>query len=310
MKVSIVIPNYNGATLLKENLPSVQKAAEEYTKHTGEEAELIVTDDGSQDESKGAVDGFQFPIRYLEHKENKGFATNVNRGVKAASGEILVLLNTDVSPEKDFLAPLISHFSDETVFAVGCLDRSIERGKEVHRGRGVGNWKRGFLIHRAGALEGTRTLWASGGSSAFRRSLWNELGGLDEVFDPYYWEDIDLSYRAWKRGYSILFERDSIVIHEHEEGTIRKSQTSQRIQRIAYRNQFLFVWKNASSFLLFKHICWLPYHLFHAILRRDGNFFLGLLAAFMKLPRTIDRRGKEQSHIKVSDTEVIERSSK
>ena len=47
-------------------------------------------------------------------------------------------------PEKDFLKPLMEHFNDESVFAVGCMDKSIENGKTVLRGRGIGKWKKGF----------------------------------------------------------------------------------------------------------------------------------------------------------------------
>ena len=109
---------------------------------------------------------------------------------------LYILFNTDVYPDKDFLTPLLSHFKDEKVFAVGCMDKSIEGKDVVLRGRGIGVWKRGFLVHEKGEIEKSDTLWVSGGSGAFRKSIWDKLGGLNELYNPFYWEDIDLSYRA------------------------------------------------------------------------------------------------------------------
>lgn len=304
MKLSIVIPNYNGAALLKANLSSVHQALDTFQRDTGESGEIIVSDDASSDESKDIISKMTFPVRFIEHLQNTGFSGNVNRGVKEAKGELIVLLNTDVQPKKDFLLPLTAHFAAEKVFAVGCMDESIEQGKTKLRGRGIGKWEKGFLHHRAGNLGGRYTLWASGGSSAFRKNLWERFGGMDELFNPFYWEDIDLSYRAWKAGYEVLFEKKSVVRHEHEAGTIRTNFTSRHVKNTAYRNQFLFVWKNASGWLLIKHICWLPYHLIHAILRGDTSFLLGLIAAIQRLPRL----KRSMKHVR-SDSEIIKMSS-
>src|SRR5581483_3486387 len=162
---------------------------------------------------------------------------------------------------------LLSHFDHEGVVAVGCMDKSIEDGKTVLRGRGIGQWKKGFLIHTAGSIEGKLTLWASGGSSAFRRSYWKKLGGLYSIYNPFYWEDIDLCYRAWKSGYTIMFEPKSIVVHEHEEGAIRSQNSASKIKIIAYRNQFIFVWLNITDRnYLQNHIGMLPYLVLRSIL--------------------------------------------
>ena len=200
MSISIIIPNYNGEKLLNKNLPSVINALKNYQG----EKEIIIVDDGSEDESKNVVRNFinnkTVEIRLLENEVNLGFSSTVNKGVKNAKGEIVILLNTDVAPQADFIEPLLSHFSDQKVFAVGCLDKSIENGKVIERGRGLGEWKRGFLVHRRGEVNKKNTLWVSGGSGAFRKTIWETLGGLNELYNPFYWEDIDLSYRALKSG--------------------------------------------------------------------------------------------------------------
>lgn len=239
-------------------------------------------------------------------KEESGFSKNVQRGVSLAIGDILILLNSDVRPHKNFLEPLLSHFSDERVFAVGCMDESIEEGKTVDRGRGVAYWERGFLHHKAGSLEKMNTFWVSGGSGAFRKKIWDKLGGLDVLFNPFYWEDIDLSYRALKSGYITIFEKRSIVVHEHEDGVIKSKFKSNYIQTIAYRNQFFFIWKNITDGnLLFSHIVWLPYHFATALKRKDWAFFRGFFLALTQLNMLEHSRYRAKKYFIRKDSEIL-----
>jgi len=308
MNISIIIPNYNGEELLRKNLPKVIESVRDYK----DNVEVILVDDCSSDNSideiknqKSKIKNTNQKLKIIKNEKNLGFSSTVNRGIKESKGEIIVLLNTDVSPEKDFLTPLISHFKDERLFAVGCMDKSIEDGKITLRGRGVGKWQRGFLVHSRGEVDKTNTLWVNGGSGAFRKSIWDKLGGLDTLYNPFYWEDIDLSYRAIKSGYKILFEPKSVVVHEHEKGSIKKKYSASQIKTIAYRNQFIFVWKNATDLdLQLLHIFWLPFHLVKAIIRLDLAFLLGFFQACTLLSRIIWTRIKSQKHFVKSDKQV------
>lgn len=296
--ISIVIPNYNGEALLKKNLPKVFSSLEGYI------SEVIVVDDASEDESIKFLKTQK--VKILRNSKNMGFSSTVNKGVKAAKGEIVVLLNTDVSPERNFLKPLLPHFKDPQIFGVGCLDKSYEKGKIIERGRGVGKWSRGFLVHSRGEVDKNNTLWVSGGSGAFRKSIWEKLGGLNELYNPFYWEDIDLSYRALKSGYKVLFEKKSIVNHEHEKGTIKRTYSEFKIKTTAYRNQFIFVWENATDLpLQFSHVLFLPYHLAKALISRDWAFFVGFIKAFILLPKIIQSSFKYQKFFVKSDKAVI-----
>lgn len=313
MDISVVIPNYNGRQLLEKNIPKVAEILSKYTKG---KKELIITDDASKDDSLIFLEALlpnlpkniSYKILRNNSGANKGFSGNVNKGVEVATGGIVILLNTDVAPHKDFLTPLLSHFEDEKVFAVGCMDESIEDGRTILRGRGVGEWRRGFLVHRAGSLDKIRSLWASGGSSAFRKSLWDKLGGLQELYNPFYWEDIDLSYRAQKAGYIVLFEEKSKVVHEHEEGAIKKHYSPFRVKKIAYRNQFFFTWLNATdTMIIVSHVVFLPLFLLNALKKKDVAFFVGFFMAIVKLPKVLMERKKIQSSVALSDNEVIQR---
>lgn len=317
MNISFIIPNYNGEKLLQKNLLKLVDIVKTYQYG---KVEIIIPDDSSKDNSLEFLKKFiqsnksSIDILVIENYsgKNRGFSTNINKGVTVAKGEIIVLFNTDITPRKDFLEPLLQHFKNEDVFAVGCMDESIENGKLVLRGRGIGEWQRGFLVHKAGNIDTeSNTLWVSGGSGAFRKNLWDKLGGLNEIYNPFYWEDIDLSYRAQKSGFTVLFEKKSVVKHEHEEGSIKKNYSPFFVKKTAYRNQFFFTWLNATdTMVLVQHIVFLPVFIYKSLKQKDMAFFAGFASALLQLPRVLKERAKIQKLVKKSDKEVVNQFTK
>ena len=85
--------------------------------------------------------------------------------------------------------------------------------------------------------------YGGGGSCAFDRQKFLELGGFDELLAPFYLEDTDLGYMAWKRGWKVLYQPRSVVYHEHR-GTIGKRFREEQIQAVLKKNFVLFCWKN------------------------------------------------------------------
>lgn len=239
MKISIVIPNFNGGILLQKNLPNILDSGAD---------EVFIIDDGSSDKSWEFLSELQSTndkLQIFQHQVNKGFIPTVNELFKKAVGDIVVLLNNDVWVDKDFLKPLLKHFEDSNVFAVNL--------HEEGEGPAIAFWKDGFFEFNRGEERGIvqKSSWASGGSAAFRKSIWEELGGFDNLFAPFYWEDIDLSFRALKAGYDILWEPGAKVNHEH--GTIiKKSHNKKYTQLVQQRNQLLFIWKNIKDKNLIK----------------------------------------------------------
>ena len=290
MRVSVVIPNWNGVYLMKKHLSKVITASPG--------CQIVVADDMSTD---GSVEYLrkEFPnILVVRRSKREGFAANVNAGVSKASGDIIVLLNTDVEPEKGYLKPLVEKFDDPKVFAVGCLEVSREQGKDVLRGRGIAHWDKGFYIHSRGEVNGKETAWVSGGSGAFRKSLWDILGGMDTLYNPFYWEDIDLSYRARKAGWNTLFEPKSIVHHYHEEGKIKREFSPEDVKRIAYRNQFIFIWKNLTDLdMCVYHILITPLRLLQALVKRDFSMIQGYILAVGKLSCVLSNRVHHQKFV-------------
>lgn len=296
--VSIVLPNWNGKHLLEKNLPAVIAAAKG--------AQIIIADDASMDGSVAFVRNTYPTIHVIENKTQLGFSGNVNSGVAAARGDIVVLLNTDVKPDTEFLVPLLARFSDPHIAAVGCLEKSHEAEHIVLRGRGIARWEKGYFVHSRGEVDKTDTAWVTGGSAAFRRRIWNQFGGMDTLYNPFYWEDIDLSYNIRKAGYAVAFEPASVVHHFHEEGKIKTSYSKEDVKKIAYRNQYIFLWKNMSDAdIVFAHCFWTPIRLMQALLTGETAMLEGYLLAIRKLPGIIMHRIRASRHWRKRDREII-----
>jgi GT2 family glycosyltransferase len=293
-EVSIIIPNYNGEHLLVKNLPEVVRCLKNKKNRI---LEIIVVDDASSDESVKIIKS-NFPsIKLIKHKINRGFSASINTGARAAKGKFLALLNSDVVPYEDFLIKALPHFTGKKVFAVSFNEQVF--------GPAVGFFKNGFVGHKSLSARKTQeSFWANGGSGIFRRSYWMKLNGMDEkLLSPFYWEDVDLSYRAQKRGWKIFWEFGSRVTHNHE-STIGKINQSYR-NKIQQRNELIFIWKNITSPILFrKHLT----GLFRRLVKHRGY----MKVLFMVLPKMrliIKARKKEAKQAKVSDEAIFAKFS-
>jgi GT2 family glycosyltransferase len=262
--ISIVIPSWNGRALLERFLPSVIAAAAAFEAACRQPSEIIIADDGSQDETRVWL-AAQFPhVRCESSPERAGFAPAANRGARAARYALVYLVNNDVALEPATLLPLAAHFAEPRLFAVASTVYDYNTG--VLRGAGqVGEFRRGFLgIHRRyfipqpseGRDPSWLTLFATGGSSLFDREKFLGLGGFDESFAPFGWEDVELSLRAWKQGFDLHYEPRSSVWHQFS-STITPSFPGYDVQAIYERNRLLAHWLHldtpaqAASHILF-----------------------------------------------------------
>ncbi|MFL6463666.1 MAG: glycosyltransferase [Bryobacteraceae bacterium] len=307
---SIVIPNWNGRDLLEKFLPFVIAAVE-----THPENEVIVVDNASTD---GSVEFLQshFPsVRILQLQHNLGFGGGSNRGFQAAKNDIVVLLNNDMRVEAGFLAPLLTPFSDPLVFAVSCqiffADPSRRREET---GLTEIWWERGRLRashHIDPAVQAPfPCAYAGGGSSAFDRKKFLELGGFDELFRPFYYEDTDLGYAAWKRGWKVLYQPASVVYHEHR-GTIGRKFSKDFINSVIDKNVLLYCWKNIHSWkMLSGHFAAVLTGSFVSMLsaNAEGNHtFWGLARAFLQVESALKARWRARALAKLSDAETLQR---
>ena len=278
--VSIVIPNYKKQPLIK-HLPTVIKASKN--------SEIIVVDDCSPDDTVPYLKKHFPKVKVIRNKVNQRFAENCNIGFRAAKGDIVVLINSDVAPKTNFLKPLVKHFKDPKVFAVGCLEVQTindKNNKKEYSGKNKCQFKRGFLVHAPAKITSlkkpTNNCWASGGSMACDRKKFLKLSGFDTLYKPAYWEDIDLSWRARvKHSYKILFEPKSQVYHNHETTNVSVFG-KRRMEEMALRNQILFVFRNIHGQKLIQHFLWLPYHLIFTTIRTKGLFLTAYIKAIIQ----------------------------
>ncbi len=252
---SIVIPSWNGRELLEKFLPSVVAAVANQPDN-----EIIVVDNASTDGTAEFLNR-QFPsVRVLSQERNLGFAGGSNTGFRAARNDIVVLLNNDMRVEPDFLAPLLSPFADPLVFSVSCqIFFSDPSKRREETGLTQSWWERGRLqvSHRVDTKIETPfpCAYPGGGSSAFDRRKFLDLGGFDELFRPFYYEDTDLGHLAWKRGWKVIYQPASVVYHEHR-GTIGKTFSEAFIKDVLKKNIVLYCWKNIHDRRLLASLFW------------------------------------------------------
>lgn len=244
--VSAVIPTYFGRELLAASLPAVL----EDLRGCGAPWELLVVEDGSRDGTAELL-ATRFPeARLLALPENRGFGGACAEGFRAARGSWVYLLNNDMRPRPGCLAGLLDATEPgPEVFAVGpriLHPRAGDRDLGVTGLRLEAGWMAltfGGLPHRRAPLP---ILYASGGAALYRATLLAELGGFDPLYSPFYYEDVDLSYRAWKRGYQVLLAPAATA--EHLSGaTIDAHNPPARVARIQARNKLLFHGKNLTD---------------------------------------------------------------
>jgi len=313
--VSIVIRSYNGRMLLAECLPSVLDAV---AFRANPRDEIIVADDGSTD---GTLEFLRqaFPsVKVARSEKNIGAPAAANIAFRKCGNGIIAMLDNDVKVEKDFLEWATPHFNEPDVF--GVMMRSLAFDKTTFRSGGqVGRFKRGFLrawenydipdrdsnplvlAHKLDSLYGV------GAQVVYRGEMLHRLGGLDPIFFPTYWDDTDVCYRAWKRGWATRYEPRSLVYHKLH-GTAGKLSGSQNMLLASERNRLIFHWKNLSDPpLLLQHFISLFFRLVFSVVTLKKSFLSPFAQAVRMLPEILAKRAEEKKHRVLSDREILRR---
>ena len=307
---SVVIPNWNGRDLLEKYLPSVVEALRGNAAN-----EIIVVDNGSTDGSAQFLREHFPQVRVLALDRNLGFGGGSNEGFRAAKNDIVILLNSDMRVQPDFLTPLLTGFTDEKVFAVSCQIFFSDPDKlREETGLTQGWWENGSLRVRHRDDKAIRDafpcFYGGGGSCAFDRRKFLELGGFDELLRPFYLEDTDLGYLAWKRGWKVFYQPRSIVYHEHR-GTIGKRFSQAQIDRVLKKNYILFCWKNIHEWpRLGSHFFFTFTGALVSVVFGDSperSNLPALSRAFLQLPGALRSRRRALALATISDTEAFRR---
>ncbi len=209
---SVVIANHNG----RHHLPVVLAALQ---RQTFADFETLVADDASTDDSVAWVEQQHPTVRLVVNRRNLGFAATCNTGAAAASGRFLVMLNSDTEPEPTWLEALaqaiVAH-PEAAAFASKLL--LFDRREQLHTagdllGRDGLARNRGAWEQDLGQFDAeTYVFSACGGAAAYRREVWDALGGYDETFWMYL-EDVDYGFRARLAGWETVFVPQARVYH-------------------------------------------------------------------------------------------------
>ena len=307
---TVVIPNWNGRDLLEKYIPPLLAAMA-----GNPDNEILVVDNGSEDGSAAFL-AERFPqVKVLALPKNLGFGGGSNAGFRQAKNDVVVLLNSDMRVELGFLQPLLDGFTDEKVFAVSCqIFLSDPEKVREETGLTEGWWDNGRLWvgHRIDdkVQQLFPCFYGGGGSCAFDRRKFLELGAFDEILRPFYYEDTDIGYMAWKRGWKCLYQPASIVYHEHR-GTIGKKFDRTYIDRVVRKNALLWAWKNIHEpRRLAGHFLFVAGNAIVSALsgnRDRGPFLRDLWNACKQLAEVAASRRKARDLAVVNDTEAFRR---
>ena len=248
--VSVIILNWDGRHLLERFLPSVVET-------TYPNAEIIVADNASTDDSLEWLSTNYPSVRIIRHPENWGYAKGNNEAVLQTDGDLVVLLNNDVEVEPGWLEPLVAEIMSES--DIGAVQPKLldenRHSKFEYAGASGGHMDRfGFTFTRgrlfftveedAGQYDDISDIfWATGATLMLKRSALAKTGLLDERFE-FHMEEIDLCWRLYRAGYRIRVVPESRVYHR---GGSSLPRSSSKKAYYNFRNSLLMLDKNLPS---------------------------------------------------------------
>ena len=300
--ITLIITNWNGKDLLRECLPSILKAVDFDSKRS---YEIMVVDDCSSDDSLKILEE-EFPyVTRLKTPFNMGFQRANNYGIEQVRSRLVMPMNNDIKLDEDALFCLSKHFDKENVFSVSGKFFGFD-GKTFLYGNRGGYFKNGhFYLYEKAPDDNSQTLFACGGAFMVDRKRYLELGGFDNLYHPLYYEEIDLSYRALKRGWKVHYEPKSIAYHKVQ-STITKQEKKRSIELISARNNYLFVWKNIlDPSLTLQFMLFIPLFLIRDLFKLKSRFWVAFFMALKRMPAALKSRKEEKLNTLFSDHEIL-----
>lgn len=241
---SVIIPHWNGREHLDICLTALRR-------QTFSDFEVILVDNGSSDGSQAYVRENYPEVRLLELGYNRGFTGACNAGYEAAQGHYILLLNNDTEADPGWVAALVDAFERHpTAGALASKILLFDRRDHFHT---AGDYV------RLDGIPGNRGVWqqdcgqydqeepvfsACGGAAAYRRTMLEEIGFLDDIF-YFSCEDVDLGWRAQLAGWQVLYVPQAVVYHK-----LKASGGGPTSSYYDGRNFLYLLWKNYPGSLL------------------------------------------------------------
>ncbi len=247
LKVAIVILNWNGRQYLEKFLPTLLS-------RIPENAEVIVADNASTDDSVSFLQTHYPHLRLIQNSENGGFSKGYNDALKLIDATYYCLLNSDIEVAENWVEPIIEMMDlDENIAVVQpkILDFN-HRHRFEYAGASGGfidclgyPFCRGRVFDTLEKDEGQydepmEIFWGTGAAMFVRSNLYHQLGGLDEEFFAHM-EEIDFSWRVKNKGYKVMVNPKSVVYHIGG-GTLPKNNAFKTF--LNFRNNLFLLLKN------------------------------------------------------------------
>ncbi len=247
MRVAVIILNWNGRKYIEKFLPTLLK-------HSKNEAEIIVADNASTDDSVSFIQTHYPEVRIILNDENAGFAKGYNLALKLVEADYYILLNSDIEVTGNWIQPVIRMMeSDPEIAACQPKIRSYLEPKKFEYAGAAGGFidKYGYPFCRGRIFlsieedhgqydDPCEIFWASGACMFVKSEIFHQMGGLDEDFFAHM-EEIDFCWRLKNNGYRIMYCPSSTVFHIGG-GTLPK--ISWRKTYFNFRNNFFLLYKN------------------------------------------------------------------
>jgi GT2 family glycosyltransferase len=246
----VVIPNFNGEKLFPRTLAPLLSVM----KQTNLPFEIFIVDDCSTDDSISYVKE-NFPeIKIIECEVNKGFSVTINRGIFASKYELVLLLNSDIILTEGYFEHQLKYFHDKDTFGVmgrviGWKDDKVQDAARLPEFSGLKMKTSGNYLLKEMQGESLYTLYLSGANALVNRKKLLELGGFDEIFSPFYIEDCDLSFRAWRLGWKCYYENRAICRHKTS-SSVKAKNRKDYVDVIYNRNKLFLHAIHLESYLL------------------------------------------------------------
>jgi GT2 family glycosyltransferase len=291
-RVSIVIPNWNGAELLTSiSMPAL--AGQTFPDHR-----TVVVDNASTDDSQERLAADWPEAEFIQLDQNYGFAGAVNRGIKATESEYVAVVATDVAPDESWLAELVAALDEhqEAGSATGKVLRYEHRRTISSAGtflkRSAVPDARGKGELDEGQYETPENVFGpDGGTALFRRAALEAVGGFDEDFFAYN-EDVDWAFRAGRTGFTCRYVPSALAYHV---GSATSKKVPGLFTYLMIRNSWWFGVKNLPPRLLLMLALYLMRRSWSAV--RQGSprpVFRAWASAATGTPRMLRKRSAAQ----------------
>lgn len=297
----VLVLTYNGRCHLESCLPSLVVAAG----NVPGGCPVVVVDNRSTD---GSIEWLHqhYPEIEVQIADRNDYLFSLNQVVASRAEDIVVILNNDMHFDEDFILALLPHFTSAGVFAVSARVLDWD-GTRVTTGQRLGN-KRRLWFYKSWNFEARSpclTLDAGGGCAAFRRAMYVALGGFDPLYRPAYWEDTDLSYRAWRRGWRVIYEPASVIYHRVGATLDETEGGRPAVTRLIRRNEVLFALRNVGGWgFAVGYLALLPVRMVRNAIMRNHAFWNGALRALPRIPAALARRAADRH--RRSDDEFLD----